>query len=65
MKWKQIAFCKWQAKGNEGDFLVWKDGRVWKARYRSEDKQYTFFLPIKRSLREIKNLCEDNYYWED
>lgn len=65
MKWVQVAFCDWEAKGANGDFRVWKDGRVWKGRYRSENKQYTFFLPVRKSVKEMKALCEDNYYWED
>lgn len=65
MKWEQVAFCDWEAKGKNGDFRVWKDGRVWKGRYRSESKQYTFFLPPQKSVRAMKALCEDNFYWED
>ena len=64
MEWVQIAFCDWEAKGADGDFRVWKDGRVWKGRYRSNDKTYTFFLPPQRSARKMKDMCEDNHYWE-
>jgi hypothetical protein len=65
MEWQQVAFCDWEAKGAAGDFRVWKDGRVWKGRYRSENGQYTFFLPAQKTVRKMKELCEDNYYWED
>lgn len=65
MKWVQVAFCDWEAKGSEGDFRVWKDGRVWKGRYRSSDKKRLFFLPTQKTEKKMKALCEDNYYWED
>lgn len=65
MKWEQVAYCDWEAKGSAGDFRVWKDGRVWKSRYRSTDMTRLFFLPIKRNLKEAKAMCEDNFYWED
>jgi hypothetical protein len=65
MKWKQVAFCDWEAKGANGDFRVWKDGRVWKGRYRNATKTYTFFLPPQPTAKAIKNLCEQNYYWEN
>ncbi len=65
MEWVQVAYCDWEAKGSEGDFRVWKDGRVWKGRYRAADKKRLFFLPPKKSVKEMKELCEDNYYWED
>ena len=64
MKWEQVAFCDWEAKGSEGDFRVWKDGKVWKGRYRSADKNKLFFLPIQKSEKAIKKLCEENHYWE-
>ena len=65
MKWEQVAFCDWEAKGSEGDFRVWKAGRFWKGRYRSTDKKRLFFLPPQKSVREMKALCEENHYWED
>ena len=65
MKWVQVATYDWEAKGSAGDFRVWKDGRVWRGRYRSANKQYSFFLPVQQSVRAMKSLCEDNYYWED
>lgn len=65
MKWVQVGFCDWEAKGVNGDFRVWKDGRIWKGRYRSTDKKQQFFLPSKSSVKEMKAVCEDNYFWED
>lgn len=65
MQWVQVAFCDWEAKGSEGDFRVWKDGRIWRGRYRSVDHKKHFFLPSRKTEKEMKNLCEDNFFWED
>ena len=57
MKWVQVAFCDWEAKGSAGDFRVWKDGKVWKGRYRSTDKKYSFFLPQQKdTIHQGKNV---------
>lgn len=64
MKWECVANLRWQAKGKHGDFLIWKEGKRWKGRYLSADKTNNFFLPWKKSLKEMKTICEDNYYWE-
>lgn len=64
MKWKRQTNGDWVAKGEEGDFLVWRLGRVWCARYRSVDKKYMFHLPRRGSVDEAKKLCEGNRYWE-
>ena len=64
MEWNQVAFCDWEAKGRFGDFRIWKDGRVWKGRYRSADEQKLFFLPVQKSEKAMKKICEENHYWE-
>ena len=64
MKWEHIAFCDWEAKGARGDFRVWKDGKVWKGRYRSADNLHLLFLPVQKSVKAIKKLCENSSLWE-
>ena len=63
MEWK-YKNEKWQAIGENGDFLIWKLRRgVYKARYRSKDKNRLFFLGIG-PVTEMKKRCEKNYFWE-
>lgn len=64
MKWERLPNGDWIARGKYGDFLVWKDGRTFKARYRSIDHVKIFFLPIKRNMSAAKAVCENNYHWE-
>lgn len=64
MKWTQIAFCKYEAVGNKGDFLIWKDGDVWKGLYRSKNKQHTTIFVNQKSLKKMQQICESSNYWE-
>lgn len=63
MVWK-FKDGDWIAEGENGDFLVWKIRRgFYKARYRTKNKRYTFFLG-GGSLSDVKKRCEENSYWE-
>lgn len=64
MEWKQLSSGEWQAKGEDGEFLLWKSGRQWTGRYAANKKGGKFFKLPYGSLRDIKAKCEDNYYWE-
>lgn len=63
MKLERLANGDYQAKGKNGDFLLWKYGKQWKGRYRSASGQYTFFL-FDKDLKKLKARCESNHYWE-
>lgn len=63
MKWERLSNGDYQAKGKNGDFLLWKYGKQWKGRYRSASGQYTFFL-FDKDLKKLKARCENNHYWE-
>lgn len=65
MVWKKLSNGDRQAIGKYGDFLIWKSGKVFKARYRSFDGKKHYFLPVKRSLQEAKTQAEDNGNWEN
>lgn len=65
MKWIRLENGDWQAQGKEGDFLVFKWGALWKARYRSKDHKKLFFFPPRRLLAPLKKMCEENEYWEE
>ena len=51
------------AQGELGKFVVQKSRNVYFAKYISADK--SFNLPPSQSLKEIKETCESNFYWED
>ena len=64
MKWSKKANGDFEALGFRGDFLLWKDGRKWRGRYRSKDKRRHFFMAPQGKLADMKRLCESNHYWE-
>lgn len=51
------------ALGKNGAFHIWCTKRYFCAEYIGKTKRFRF--PRKKSLEEIKNLCEMNDYWED
>lgn len=48
----------WEAKTDEGDFLIWKHGRVWKARYRAFGSGDPQMLGVSSTRDGAKRLCE-------
>jgi hypothetical protein len=54
----------WVAKGEIGHFLLWKDGEMWRGLYKQKGADDAKFRFRKKTLREAKQWCEDNYYWE-
>ena len=64
MKWAKKTNGDIEALGFRGDFLLWKDGRKWRGRYRSKDERRHFFIAPQGKLAEMKRLCESNHYWK-
>ncbi|MBQ7977384.1 MAG: hypothetical protein IJ301_02140 [Clostridia bacterium] len=61
MKWikegkKQIA------QGEDGKFVIEKVRGLYKATYIGN---ITFVLPRHKSIKVVKEMCENNYYWEE
>ena len=50
------------ALGQKGCFLVWKSGRYFYAKYISKEKKFQF--PRQKTAKAMKQLCEENDYWE-
>lgn len=48
----------WEAKTADGDFLIWRDGKVWKARYRAFGSDIPKMLGVSRTRDGAKRLCE-------
>ncbi len=63
MEWAKNADGEWQAKGEYGEFLLWKEGRRWTGRYAASKSSKFFRMPFG-SLKKMKSMCENNYNWE-
>lgn len=48
----------WEAKIDEGDFLIWKKGKMWQARYRAFGSDDPQMLGISKTKGDAKKLCE-------
>lgn len=53
----------WVAVGKLGRFVITQKYRMWFAKYESEEKNFN--LPRTRLLRQAKEMCKNNFYWED
>ena len=59
----------WQKQGNtqvaqgvEGKFTIERIRGYYRAKYEGVEK--TFNFPKQKSIKDMKKLCEDNFYWE-
>lgn len=64
MKWKKKANDWWVAQGEYVKFSIYRENGFWKGYYESTDGKKFIRLPWKKSVRELKELCENNCYWE-
>lgn len=60
MKWTKDG-NKQVAKGEYGTFVISKSRGFYIAKYFGE-KNFTF--PLNRSIKDLKEICQENYYWE-
>lgn len=61
MKWVKNGKTQ-VAQGEFGKFVISKSGGLYVAKYYG-DKYFT--LPLNRSIKKLKEICQENYYWED
>ncbi len=61
MKWQKQGKMQ-VAQGEEGKFIIEKVKGYYKAKYIGN---ITFVLPRKRFIKEVKEMCENNFYWEE
>ena len=52
----------WVAKGKEGTFTIKKQRGVYYGKYVGKEK--TFNFPPKKSIKELKEIIQENFYWE-
>lgn len=62
MKWEKKNNY-WVAQGVDGKFIIKKRSIYYYASYISKD--YTFNLPRNTSIKKVKEMCQDNFYWEE
>lgn len=62
MKWEKKDNY-WVAKGNDGKFIIRKKSIFYYASYTSQTT--TFNLPRNTSIKAVKQMCQDNFYWEE
>ncbi len=64
MQWVQTSSTKWEAVGEEGSFYIERSHGLFWGRYSSEINGKSFKMKPKKKLREAKEQCEENFYWE-
>lgn len=63
MRWVKKGSCQ-VAQGKIGRFVIEKSwGGMYRAYYFSDYQ--TFTLPPKKSIKDLKAMCEKNHHWED
>ncbi len=63
MKWEKTTSIRQRAKGLNGTFYLEKSNGYWYGSYRS--KEVAFNLPRNAFIKDLKKMCEENYYWEE
>lgn len=60
MKWVKEK-KQWVAVGKFGKFIITQYSKMYYAKY---DGCMAFNLPPNKSIKKVKEMCENNYYWE-
>lgn len=64
IKWERTKDGDYIAKAKNGDFLVYKWGRVWKYRYRKYGEQYAEFIFWKHTKDDAMKACKQHAEWK-
>lgn len=62
MKWIKQG-NKQVAQGSEGKFVIEYKRGTYRATYYGND--ITFNFPWQHSIKKLKEMCQDNFYWEE
>lgn len=65
MKFKKIKSTLHQARGDRGIFQITKSCGRWWGRYYGLKNDKNFRMPPMIKLKDAKQICEENEYWED
>lgn len=63
IKWQKSLNGDYIAQAPEGDFLIWRYGRIWKARWRVYGSDKPVMLGFSSTLEGMKHRCERSQYW--
>lgn len=66
MKWEKTSSTSWEARGQNGTFYLKANCGGWRGEYIPTNPYgKRFYLRWTKSIRELKNWCEENHYWEE
>jgi len=63
MKWEKVN-KKQIAQGKNGKFIIEQNRGLYYAEYWGNSGA-GFKLPRNKSIKKLKQMCQDNWYWED
>lgn len=64
MKWERESSTTAMAVGEFGTFRITRQGGMYWGRYHGKDNRH-FKLPPRRLISQAKELCRENYFWEE
>lgn len=64
MKWEKVN-NKQVAQGKYGAFIITKYASFYYATYQGKTNSKVFNFPKSKSIKILKEKCQDNWYWED
>lgn len=62
MKWERINANGIIAKGENGNFIINKKRGCYYGKYIGKEKMFN--IPASNRIKELKKMCEENFYWE-
>ena len=65
MKFEKIKSTLYKAQGKNGTFTIKKSSNLWWASYINNNTFKTFRFPPRKSLKDSKEMCMENDYWEE
>ena len=61
--WQRGLNGDYAAQTPEGDFLIWRYGRIWKGRWRKYGSEVPVMLGFASTLELMKRRCERSEFW--
>lgn len=61
MTWVKLG-KEWVAQGEYGKFIINKSRGLYYAKYESDVINFNF--PPSKFIKKLKEMCQDNFYWE-
>jgi hypothetical protein len=62
--WERTPSGDYIAKAKNGDFLIWKWGKIWKYRYRKYGEQFPDGVFWKRTKEDAQRACQKHREWK-